>query len=165
MFIKHVIVRLWYFVLILRSGAGIAQWYSSGLRAGWSGGSSPGRGWEFFSSPPRPDRLWSPPSLLSNEYRGMKLTTHHLVTRSRMRGAISPFPNTPSWRGAQLKHRDKFTFYLYTPLWIWNEEWLKEAGTRPYIIQVYVTSNNRYHFKFRGNSEHKSLVICRSKVN
>jgi len=22
-------------------------------------------------------------------------------------------PNTPSWRGAQLKHRDNFTFYLY----------------------------------------------------
>jgi hypothetical protein len=28
-----------------------------------------------------------------------------------MRGAITPFPNTPSWRGAQSKHRDKFTFY------------------------------------------------------
>jgi hypothetical protein len=34
------------------------------------GGSSPGRGWEFFSSPPRPDRLWDPPSLLSNVYQG-----------------------------------------------------------------------------------------------
>jgi len=27
-----------------------------------------------------------------------------------MRGAITPLPNTPSWRGAQLKHRDTFTF-------------------------------------------------------
>jgi hypothetical protein len=28
-----------------------------------------------------------------------------------MRGAIPPFPNTPSWRGAQLnKARDNFTF-------------------------------------------------------
>jgi hypothetical protein len=26
-----------------------------------------------------------------------------------MRGAIPPLPNTPSWRGAQLKHRDNFT--------------------------------------------------------
>jgi hypothetical protein len=26
--------------------------------------------WEFFSSPPRPDRLWGPPSLLSSEYQG-----------------------------------------------------------------------------------------------
>jgi hypothetical protein len=30
------------------------------------GGSIPGRGWEFFSSPPCPDRHWSRPSLLSN---------------------------------------------------------------------------------------------------
>jgi hypothetical protein len=31
-----------------------------------------------------------------------------------MSGAIPLLPNTPSWRGAQLKekHRDKFTFYL-----------------------------------------------------
>jgi hypothetical protein len=30
-----------------------------------------------------------------------------------MSGAIPPFPNTSSWRGAQLKkHRDSFTFSL-----------------------------------------------------
>jgi hypothetical protein len=51
------------------SGAGIAQWYSAGLWARWSGVSSPSRGWEFFSSPPRPNRLWSPSSLLSNGYQ------------------------------------------------------------------------------------------------
>jgi hypothetical protein len=28
-----------------------------------------------------------------------------------MNGAVPPFPNTPPWRGAQLKHRDNFTFY------------------------------------------------------
>jgi len=27
-----------------------------------------------------------------------------------MRGAIPPLPNRPSYRGAQLKHMDKFTF-------------------------------------------------------
>jgi hypothetical protein len=32
-------------------------------------GSIPGRG-KIFSSPQRPDRLWSPPSLLSDGYRG-----------------------------------------------------------------------------------------------
>jgi len=31
----------------------------------------PGGDWEFFSSPPRQDRLWDPPSLLSNEYQGL----------------------------------------------------------------------------------------------
>jgi hypothetical protein len=30
----------------------------------------PAGDWEFFSSPPRPDRLWGPPSLLSNGYQG-----------------------------------------------------------------------------------------------
>jgi len=42
-------------------GAGIAQWAT--------GGPSPGRVWEFFSSPPRPDRPRDPPSLLSNAYQ------------------------------------------------------------------------------------------------
>jgi hypothetical protein len=32
-----------------------------------------------------------------------------------MSGDVSPLPNTPSWRGAQLKHRDNFTF-TFTPL-------------------------------------------------
>jgi hypothetical protein len=37
--------------------------------------------------------------------RGLKLTTHlHLLPRSRMREAIPPLPNTPSWRGVQLKN-------------------------------------------------------------
>jgi hypothetical protein len=27
-----------------------------------------------------------------------------------MSGAVPPFPNTPSWRGAQLKRRDNFTY-------------------------------------------------------
>jgi hypothetical protein len=34
------------------------------------GGSSPGRGWEFFSSPPCPDLHWGLPSLLSIGYEG-----------------------------------------------------------------------------------------------
>jgi hypothetical protein len=28
-------------------------------------------GWEFFSSPPRPEWLWSSPSLLSSGYQGL----------------------------------------------------------------------------------------------
>jgi hypothetical protein len=40
----------------------------------WAGqlddqGSSPGRGWEFFSFTPCPDWLWGPSSLLSNGYQ------------------------------------------------------------------------------------------------
>jgi hypothetical protein len=29
-----------------------------------------------------------------------------------MSAAVPPLPNTPSWRGAQLKHRDNFTYNL-----------------------------------------------------
>jgi len=36
----------------------------------WPGFES-GRGWEFFSSPPRRDRLWGPPSLSFNGYSGL----------------------------------------------------------------------------------------------
>jgi hypothetical protein len=36
-----------------------------------------------------------------------------------MHGAIPPFPNTPSWRGAQLKYRSNSTF-------IRSETWSKK---------------------------------------
>jgi hypothetical protein len=64
-----------------------------------------------------------------------------------MIGAIPPLPNTPSWCGTQLKHRDNFTFTLettelflqqpvkskgkeiYTPIYIkgTGTEWLKSS--------------------------------------
>jgi hypothetical protein len=83
-------------------------------------------GSRIFSSPCRPDRLWSPPNLLSSGYRGLflrglrgrsvKLTTHlQLVPRSRKYGSIRPLPHTHSWRSAQLvKHSDYFIFYNST---------------------------------------------------
>jgi hypothetical protein len=45
---------------------------SAGVRAGLSRFkiSILGGGWEFFSSPPCPDRLWGSPNLLSNTYQG-----------------------------------------------------------------------------------------------
>jgi len=39
-------------------------WVAQRWAAGWMiGDPSLGTGWEFFSSPPSPDRLWCPPSL------------------------------------------------------------------------------------------------------
>jgi hypothetical protein len=42
-------------------------------------------------------------------------TDHSLPSNAEVRKAWSytSTPNTLSWRGAQLKHRDNFTFYLY----------------------------------------------------
>jgi hypothetical protein len=103
---------------------GYQNWDSSVVQCwvmGWIiGGSRPSSGWEFFSSPCT-DRIWGPPSLISNGYQelfqweqsdwSVKLTTHvHLVLRSRVCGAMPLFPNTPSWLSDQLKHRDSFTF-------------------------------------------------------
>jgi hypothetical protein len=44
-----------------------------------------------------------------------------------MRGAIPVLPNTPSWRGAQLKHRDKFTSYPICAS-IFTDNYIKKRG-------------------------------------
>jgi hypothetical protein len=58
------------------TGDGIAQ-RATGLIIG---GSSPGRGWKFFSLPPSPDRLWGPPRLPSmgtrDSFPGVKRPRH-----------------------------------------------------------------------------------------
>jgi hypothetical protein len=71
----------------------------------------PRGGWEFFSSPPRPERLWDPPSLL---YDG--------------------------WRGVQLKHRDNFTFtctcvQLSTTPWRRIGEWRYSFTPQPLYLR------------------------------
>jgi hypothetical protein len=86
-------------------------------------GSIPGGGWEFFSSPLRPERLWVPPSLLSSGYqglfpfvqsgRGVKLTTPS--SSAEVKECVELYIHFPihlhgvvlSWKR---KHRDNFTF-------------------------------------------------------
>jgi hypothetical protein len=72
------------------------------------------------SSPPRPERLWSPPSLLSTGYGGAltlevkrpeREADHSPPSSAEVKEWVELYlhsPNTPSWRGALLKHRDNF---------------------------------------------------------
>jgi hypothetical protein len=103
-------------------GVGIAQRYSAALRAGRWEGSSPGRGLGIFLlttasrpalGPTQPSIEWvaGAPSLRVKR-QGREADHLHLVPRSRICGVISPVPNTSSWRGAQLRHRNNFTFLL-----------------------------------------------------
>jgi hypothetical protein len=58
-----------------------------------------------------------------------------------MSGAIPPLPNTPSWRGAQLKHRDSFTF------------------TSTSRVMKNIISHNIYSTLPDSNLEHKKKVV------
>jgi hypothetical protein len=74
-------------------------------------GSVSGKGKIFFSSPQRPDRLWCPHSLLYNGYWGAvspvvkqpgREADHSPPPNAEVKngGAVPPFPETSSWRGA-----------------------------------------------------------------
>jgi hypothetical protein len=60
----------------------------------------------IFSSPRRSNPLWSSHCFIHTEYwalggRRKKLTIHHIVPRSRIRGACAPRIHTPPYRDAE----------------------------------------------------------------
>jgi hypothetical protein len=67
--LKHrelIIVKVHSMLTSRDSSVGITTGYGQDDRV-----SIPGGGWESYSSTPCPDRLWLPPSLLSNGYQGL----------------------------------------------------------------------------------------------
>jgi hypothetical protein len=83
-----------------------------------------GGGWEFFSSPPRPDRLWGLPSLLFNGYGGRDLSpavkgprreadhSHSSSANVKEYVALYLHPQYVFMPWCLVKYRDKFTLNL-----------------------------------------------------
>jgi hypothetical protein len=135
-------------------GAGIAQWYRAGLRAGWSRVpwlDSRRRGLRIFLfiityrtalGPTQPPIQWVPGALPCG--RGVKLPTHlHLVPRSRMRGAIPPLPQYAFMVWCLVKHKDNFTFtFTFT---FYNSSFTLAASNCPYCTlttHIFVTTRH-----------------------
>jgi hypothetical protein len=80
--------------------------YSDWLRAGRSDDtdSIPSGGWEFFSSTPCPDRIWSSPRLLSSGYRGVhslevkrprRVADHSPPSSTEVKEYVELYPHSP----------------------------------------------------------------------
>jgi hypothetical protein len=67
-----------------------------------------------------------------------------------MSGAAPPLPNTPSWRGAQLNHRDKFTLTL--------PEKSSIVGAQTLLQLLVLASETSVTFQDR-------YVVCAENVN
>jgi len=70
--------------------------------------------WEFFSSPPHPDRFWRSPSLLSNGYQGCE-ADHSSPSSAEVKDAWS-YTSTPPiiFHGVgcsvKIKHKNMYNF-------------------------------------------------------
>jgi hypothetical protein len=122
-------------IISVHTSPGTAQWYSVRLRAVWSGVRVPAGAGNFSLhrrcvsipalGPNQPPIQWVPGALsLGVKQPGCEAENSPPSNAEvKMRGAMPPFPNTPSWRDAQLKHRENFTYQSNIKLyftWICN---------------------------------------------
>jgi hypothetical protein len=93
---------------------------------------------------------WIPASLsLGVKWSGREFVTPLcLVPRSRIRGAILPLPNTPSWRGIQLNHRDNFAVILLLLTFIvsdWNLICISHLPCVLHALSIFHTPSFAHH--------------------
>jgi hypothetical protein len=81
-----------------------------------------------------------------------------------MSGAIPPLPNKPSWRGAQLKHRDNFTFtfivcfFILTYFFVWG-------GVQPlFPVTVNVPASTHHSAMQLWSEPHVPVCFTNSHV-
>jgi hypothetical protein len=102
----------------------LAQWYSAGLPAGWSGVRVPAGAGNFsLHHRVQTDSGAHPASYpmgIRGSFHGGKRpgreADHSPPYSAEFKACVEPYlhsPNTPSWRGDQLKHRDYFTLCGY----------------------------------------------------
>jgi hypothetical protein len=71
--------------------------------------------------PTQPPIQWVPGALSLRVKRPGRVADHSLPSSSEVKEWVELYlhsPNTPSWRGTQLKHRDNFTFYMHIHTYI-----------------------------------------------
>jgi hypothetical protein len=109
-------------------GTGLAQWYSAGLLTEWLGAQIPAGAGNFsLHHHVQTGSGVHPPSYavgIRGSFPGGKAAgawswplTHIQHWSQECEVLYLHSPNTPSWRGAQLKHRDNFTFIFIPNLW------------------------------------------------
>jgi hypothetical protein len=76
--------------------------------------------------PTQPPIQWVPVPLSLGVKRSGREADHSPPSGAEIKECVELYlcsPNTPSWRGAQLKHGENFTFYLYRPICFCCHTW------------------------------------------
>jgi hypothetical protein len=129
---------------------------------GWS----TGRGWEFFSSPPRPDRLWGPSSFLSNGYQGVERPRReaenrlHQVQRPRMLTVTPPIPQYTFMAWCSVK-KSQLQLYPYNESDVCVHQFCFSC-----VYEQPIHMSNKSHFKttLRQLYECKTVRISDEKM-
>jgi hypothetical protein len=76
-----------------------------------------------------------------------------------MSGAIPPLPNTPSWRGAQLKHRENFTFCLFNKCCLINRVKRLKQTLKAVSRKCCLFHNNSHMFRHTPAANYRVITV------